>query len=279
MNYHLHENGWTVILDDFDFKTASQEDINHISRLLATNTLVVVKKQTLTVEDELRVINMFKNPQPLFTKEDADFKNCAVDSDGIICRVTAELNDQGEPGLAAHEDALDWHCNHPWKKDRAPIVWLFGVKGTAGSKTTWNNTILAYNDLSEEDKEFYKSIKIMSKGGMDWGAETEQGFVTDDYNPSLVCTNNAGKTGLFFPFLQLHRFVGMSREECTAFISKLSEYVIQDKYCYDHYWDDGDVVIAEQWLGIHKRWPFKDIDKRVLHRAVFDFPDQDYTGN
>ena len=71
----------------------------------------------------------------------------------------------------------------------------------------------------------------------------------------------------------------MSREECTAFISKLSEYVIQDKYCYDHYWDDGDVVIAEQWLGIHKRWPFKDIDKRVLHRAVFDFPDQDYTGN
>jgi hypothetical protein len=69
----------------------------------------------------------------------------------------------------------------------------------------------------------------------------------------------------------------MTADESKKIMDPLAEYTIQDKYCYHHYWDDGDVIIAEQWLGIHKRWPFKEIDKRVLHRAVFDFPDQDYT--
>ena len=30
MKHHIHENGWTVILDDFDFATATQDDINQI---------------------------------------------------------------------------------------------------------------------------------------------------------------------------------------------------------------------------------------------------------
>ena len=46
----------------------------------------------------------------------------------------------------------------------------------------------------------------------------------------------------------------------------LIEHVPQDKYRYDHHWKDGDVVIAEQWLTIHKRHTFERTDKRILHR-------------
>jgi hypothetical protein len=56
----------------------------------------------------------------------------------------------------------------------------------------------------------------------------------------------------------------------------LVEYTIQEKFCYHHDWDDGDITIGEQWLGVHKRWLFKGMSTRLLHRAVFDFPDQDY---
>ena len=40
---------------------------------------------------------------------------------------------------------------------------------------------------------------------------------------------------------------------------------------YDHYWEDGDVVISEQWLSIHKRWEFKRMSERILHRIAFDY--------
>ena len=50
MDYHIHENGWTVILDNIDFNNANQDDINQIARLLATNTCVVVKNQNLSLQ-------------------------------------------------------------------------------------------------------------------------------------------------------------------------------------------------------------------------------------
>jgi len=166
MNYHLHQNGWTVLIDDFNFNTATQDDINEIARLIASNTCVVLKNQSLTVEDELRIAKMFKRPKPLFnSKEEENFKNWAVDSEGIIARVTGELNDRGKPGIAGHADEMVWHCNMPQDRDRCPIIWLYAVRGSKGSCTSWNNNILSYNDLDDATKERLKPLKCIYMGG------------------------------------------------------------------------------------------------------------------
>jgi alpha-ketoglutarate-dependent taurine dioxygenase len=277
MKYSIHENGWTVLLDDFDFNTATQDDINQIAKFLATNTLVVVRNQRLSVADELRAVNMFKNPQPLFTPEDNDFIHCAADltqdPTGVLCRVSGELNEHGMEGIAGYVDEMVWHCNQPFKQDRAPLVWLYGVHGTAGSRTTWNNNILSYNDLSQENKDFLATLQICAASGFDNG----DGFlsVEETFTPNVVQTNNAGKTGLFFPFLQFRNFVGMTEQESIAIVEPLRNHILQEKYIYHHDWQDGDVVIAEQWLGIHKRWKFEGMNQRVLHRITFDFNKSD----
>jgi alpha-ketoglutarate-dependent taurine dioxygenase len=100
--------------------------------------------------------------------------------------------------------------------------------------------------------------------------------LSKEYCPNLVVENIAGKRGFYFPFLQIYGFNGMTRIESKEIIEWLSEYTIQDKFCYHHDWEDGDLVISEQWLGIHKRWPFKEIEQRLLHRFAFEFPEQDY---
>ena len=114
---------------------------------------------------------------------------------------------------------------------------------------------------------------------MDFGVA--KGGVTEDFNehfnPGLVHRNLAGKTGLFFPFLQFRNFVGMSEEQSREVIKPLIDHVIQEKYMYHHNWQDGDVVISEQWLGIHKRWRFENMATRVLHRGMFDFANCDLT--
>ena len=51
----------------------------------------------------------------------------------------------------------------------------------------------------------------------------------------------------------------------------ITNHVTQEKYQYHHEWQDGDVVISEQWLSIHKRWRFEEMDKRLLHRIAFDY--------
>ena len=268
MKYHLHENGWTVIVDDFDFREATQQDVNEIAKLIATNTCVLFKNQLLSVDDEMRISTMFKNPRPFVTPGDDQCTHYWVKgTDGIFQRVTGELNEHGVSGIAAHIEDFEWHCNWPSQINRRPIIWLYGVKGTAGSRTSWTNNILSYNDLSQEWKDRLENLTFITGDGENDSVAVER---------KIVHTNIAGKKGLFFPFNQMQHVVDVSEEENREIINYLSNLIIQDKYCYHHSWTDGDLIISEQWLGIHKRWRFEQIATRLLHRGEFDFPDQDY---
>ena len=200
MNYRLHENSWTIILDDFDFSKVSQDDINQIGCWLATNTLVIARNQNhITIQEQIRVASMFGNVEDLKHHGDKPpYKNILLSgSDGKIARVTGELDEHGEPGLFGHVSDLDWHCNQPGMPTRMPLVWLFGVKGTAGSRTSWTNSILAYRDLNNEWKEKIKDLKMICGWKKDSYSEYDFGRnkngITEDFNihyhPALVCTN------------------------------------------------------------------------------------------
>ena len=74
-----------------------------------------------------------------------------------IIRVTGEKNNHGEPGLFGHTSALDWHANQASSYERAPLIWLYGVKGTAGSCTSWIDMQAAYRDLRKLSKENWQT--------------------------------------------------------------------------------------------------------------------------
>lgn len=284
MKYRLHENGWTVIVEDIELNNACQDDINQIARLLASNTLVICKRQHLTIEDEVRIAKMFKEPQTFDVNTDKweAYKGCEVpEAEQLMFRVTGEKDEHGRPGLAPSEDELHWHANDATTPDRKSIVWLYGVKGTAGSRTTFSNNILSYNNLEIEKRNKLENLYWIPFGDTsDYDSiftSDDSNVVAENYEQKLVITNIAGKKGFYFPFLQIAGFKGLTKEESKELISWLSEYTTQEQFCYHHDWEDGDLVISEQWLGLHKRWPFKQIEKRLLHRMAFDFPDQDYT--
>jgi alpha-ketoglutarate-dependent taurine dioxygenase len=281
MKIRLHENGWTVLLEDFNFAEVTQAQVDQIAQFLSTNTLVVVKNQShLTVDDEIRICKMFgdietqKFPDMLPDNLKHLPSMMVPGTDNAIARVTGELDEHGQPGLFGHVSDLDWHCNRPAEPTRKPLVWLYSVKGSKGSRTSYTNNILSYNDLDDSEKEKVKDLKMVC--GFRRGNYSEIHFGKDEefnefFTPSLVHTNEGNKTGLFFPFLQFRNFVGMTEEESLEILYPLRDHILQEKYIYHHDWDDGDVVIAEQWLGIHKRWKFDGMPNRVLHRLTFDY--------
>jgi alpha-ketoglutarate-dependent taurine dioxygenase len=282
MKYHLHENGWTVILEDFDLKQSTQDDINQIARLVSTNTLVIIRNQNLLISNEIAIAKMFKNPQQFHTEidnsPDADFRGAEVEnSENYALRVTGKKDKEGRTGIAGHTSEMHWHANDQTTPERRSIVWLYSVQGSKGSRTSWNNNILSYNMLDEEIRKPLESLQMTILKNVSLNENESNGNeLIDNYTPNLVMENIAGKKGFYFPFLQISGFEGMSLDESQKVINWLSEYTIQEKFCYHHDWEDGDVVITEQWLGIHKRWPFESIEERLLHRMAFDFPDQDY---
>lgn len=256
---------------EYDLSKANESVAHAVAEEVLEHGVIVFRNQNLTPDDEVRFCKLIGECQQLQNKPGERGEHIAV-NDHII-RVTGEKNQHGEPGLFGHTSALDWHANQASSYDRAPLIWLYGVKETAGSRTSWIDMRQAYEDLSEEQKNALKDIQITL--GYETGSYSESDFFVEhhaiDRPFPLVYTNEAGKTGLYFPFLQVFGMVDKSEPEFVATMTWLTAHVLQDKYRYDHDWRDGDVVISEQWLTIHKRWECDNMENRLLHRIAFDY--------
>ena len=169
-----------------------------------------------------------------------------------------------EGGLFGHKEKLDWHANKPSEENRCSIVWIYAVKGTEGSVTSWIDNKKAYEDLTDEYKEWCDRIKFTC--GFKKGGYTDDPTFQVHHNKenvyNLVYTNEYGQKGLFFPFLQIMDGIPKTLFDC------LKEHILQDKYRYDHHWQDGDLVVSEQWLTIHKRHAFDKMNERLMNRIA-----------
>lgn len=282
MDYRIHENGWTVIVENFDLHKATDDEILLIGRLIMNHLVIVFRGLNLSPEQEADIINRFPRVQRIFEPGTKEYKHWVVKgSDDILLEVTGKRNEEGEVGFAGDEE-MPWHCNDAASPDRRKIVWLYGQSGTAGSRTSWNNTIVAYADLDDATKEKLNGLRVIVGNGMDEFQETKDSYdgwleINEDWFPSLVCTNQAGKVGMFWPMCQAYGFKDMDPKEAEPIIEMLEKHILDEKYLYHHEWQDGDLIISDQLMSVHKRWHFDGIANRFVHRGLLDYPEQDYT--
>jgi taurine dioxygenase len=292
IDYKIYDNNWTVIIEDFDMTKATQEDINHISKLIAKHTLVVIRNQKLSVTDEVRVLKMFKDTQTFVVAEADNYISTlagamVAGSEDLFLRVSGKKDEHGRAGIAGYDCEMVWHCNEPGIKDRKSIVWLHSIEGSKGSRTSYTNNSLSYNDLPTDLKQQLENCHLEIYQGLGLGADDleseyaellkmgNDGFAK--YNPPLIKINKAGNKGIYFPMYHVHKIKELDENKSKEITDFLREFIVREEYVYHHDWEDGDILIADQEIGIHKRWPFKNIAERTLHRACFDYPDQDYT--
>lgn len=265
-------SNWIKIYNE-DINKMSNIEIIDVFKNVAKHTVVVFKNQDLTADDQLRICSIAGEVENTLGSRLLMKKNRDVSDIPGIARVTGEKNERGREGLFGHKDTLDWHCNKPSEPNRKSIVWLYGVKGTRGSKTSWINMIDAYNDLSNDFKEKINDVVMYCgyKAGTISSTSRYKEHVNRDLPYNLVMKNDAGIKGLFFPFLQIMEFANKTEKEYKYIMKTLTRHALEDKYRYDHEWEDGDIVISDQWLSIHKRWAFEGMEERLLHRIAGDY--------
>ena len=291
IHYKLDKNKWTVIIDDFDMSKVTQEDINQISKLIAKHTLVVIRNQNISIADEVRILKMFKDTQTFVVADSDDYVSTLAGamvegSEDLFLRVSGKKDEQGRVGIAAYDCEMVWHCNEPGVEDRKPIVWLHSVEGSKGSRTSYTNNSLSYTDLPEDLKVELENCHLEIYQGLGLGKDDLESDYEEllkmgkdglaEYNPSLIKINKAGNKGIYFPMYHVHKIKELDEKRSKEITDFLCKFVVREEYVYHHDWEDGDILIADQEIGIHKRWPFKKITERTLHRACFDYPDQDY---
>ena len=271
MRSSIDSNGWTLTIDE-DIKTLSTEQLHEVAKLCNRHFVVIFRNQNLTVKDQMRIASSIGTVKMDHGRDDAERERILLEP-GVI-RVTGELNSKGEKGLFGHDEELDWHTHHANAKKRFPFVWLYSVKGSTGSRTSWINQAMAFNDLSINMQNELEGIKYAS--GYKVGSFSDMAVAKEKINYenpiNLVHTNIEGKKGLYFPFQQVYDVVeGATKQQWNELHTFLKGHCTKEKYIYHHDWQDKDLVISEQWLSIHKRWQFDGMKERLLHRIAFDY--------
>ena len=84
---------------------------------------------------------------------------------------------------------------------------------------------------------------------------------------SLVWQRRDGRRSLVIGATADH-IVGMKPEESRELLDELLAWTTQERFCYAHEWQVGDVVIWDNTGMLHRALPYDPSSERTLHRTT-----------
>jgi len=276
------QNNWVPTITNIDLNTATDSEIKLIGRMIPTELVIVIKGQNLSAKRQHEVCSIMGDLQ-IYSKSALKMRMAKdfMVYDGVA-RVTGAKNSEGKPGVFGQPTELDWHANGVESiKEKVNTVFLYAVEGTAGSRTSWLNNAMAYRELDVEMKQFVRSHKMFTQTPVAEFADNiklhrnshgQKFWTRRSKKPKpMYYYNEYGAEGMYYPHLFVDEIVGMSKDDQEEVKNFLTNHILQDKFMYDHDWEDGDIVISEQNLTQHKRWAFDKMEERLLWRSALDY--------
>jgi taurine dioxygenase len=156
-------------------------------------------------------------------------------------------------------------------------------KPAVGGETGWIDTAAAYDALSPETKEriadcearfdFVADICDMRFGRPanlrhgDLG-NVEYPAFPDVAHPLVWVHPESGRKSLSLSPVQLIDMVDMDRAEGDPILEELVTHTLNGPFSYVHDWEEGDLVLWDNWRTLHKAFGTPPGYDRVVHRTT-----------
>jgi len=190
----------------------------------------------------------------------------------IVSNVTAN----GEPIGSLGAGEAVWHTDMSYLEvpPVASILYALEVP-PAGGNTSFCSMYAIYDALPEATKRRIAKLKIKHDGTYNSGGYLRQGAIaSDDPRTSpgavhpLVCTHpDTGRRMLYLGRRRNAYLVGLELAESEALLDELWGLVQQSEYTWEHVWRVGDLVLWDNRCTMHRRDPFDDTSRRIMHRT------------
>jgi len=190
----------------------------------------------------------------------------------IVSNVT--MNGQPIGSLGAGEAV--WHTDMSYLEvpPMASMLYSLEVPPTGGN-TSFCSMYTIYDALPEATKRRIANLKIKHDGTYNSGGYLRQGVTaTDDPRNSpgalhpLVCTHpDTGRRMLYLGRRRNAYLAGLELAESEALLDELWAFVDRPEFAWEHVWRVGDLVLWDNRCTMHRRDPFDDSARRVMHRT------------
>lgn len=196
-----------------------------------------------------------------------------------IFNVTGEKDSDGNKIGMFGDGELGWHSNGNSRHliDKI-LIGLYCVKGDVNTTLSVCNTSDPFYELSEDEKEYYRSIKIKLK----FKNHTMYSLEEDDPELEFMSKNRGSIRPLvgkhthtdreyfYFPYHFIcGAWEGKTKVDHDPIIEKLMPIIFKSKHMIHHIFQEGDLLLMDQFTSLHRRTPV--MGPRLLWRVACDY--------
>ena len=190
--------------------------------------------------------------------------------------IVSNVKVEGEAigSLGAGEAA--WHTDMSYLDVPPMASMLYAIEvPPAGGNTSFCSMYAVYEALPAGLKRRIAGLRIKHDGTYNSGGYLRQGVTpSDDPRTSpgavhpLVCTHpDTGRRMLYLGRRRNAFIAGLDLAASEALLDDLWGYVARPELVLEHVWRVGDLVLWDNRCTMHRRDPFDDATRRVMHRT------------
>jgi taurine dioxygenase len=190
--------------------------------------------------------------------------------------IVSNVKMNGEPIGSLGAGEAVWHTDMSYldKPPMASTLYALEVPPSGGN-TSFCSMYAIHEALPGELKRRIAGLRIKHDGTYNSGGFLRQGVTpTDDPRASpgavhpLVCTHpDTGRQMLYLGRRRNAYLVGLELAQSEALLDELWSFVDRPQFKWEHVWKVGDLVMWDNRCTMHRRDPFDDTTRRIMHRT------------
>jgi len=186
------------------------------------------------------------------------------------------LDTAGAPIGALGSGEAVWHTDMSYLDIPPFASMLYALEiPDAGGNTWLCSMVAAARELPDHLRQAIAGRRIKHDGTYNSGGFLRKGVTpTDDphkapgaWHPSLCTHPESGEEMLYLGRRRNSYIEGYDADGSAKLLDELWDYATQPKFCYEHRWHIGDLLLWDNRSTMHRRDPFDNAQRRVMHRT------------
>jgi taurine dioxygenase len=259
-------------IPDMDLKAIGDAEFAAIHQAWLDNLVILIRNQQLTDDDLIAFSRRFGDLDWAPVQETG--RRFVAGHPEIY--VVSNVVENGVPIGSLGAGEAVWHTDMSYLEDPPKASMLYALEiPPDGGNTYFCNMYRAYEALPDGLKHRTAGLQIKHDGTYNSGGYVRQGVTAVDdpltspgmYHP-LVCTHpQTGRRALYLGRRRNAYIGGLPLAESEALLDELWAAATRPEFVWAHEWRVGDVVLWDNRCTMHRRDPFPEDSRRVLHRT------------
>ena len=268
---NLSKNGIGVEVTDFSLSDLTEENISFLRSKWVEYGLIVFPELPLS-HDEFKdfALSFGDFGDDPFISSLPDYPN--------IAEIKRSANEKATPFGGT------WHSDWSFMK-KPPSATLLHSKiiPPVGGNTLFANTERSFAALPEEMKNKLRNLKVIHSAKIPYADDGFYALEKEERSMKILPSKEA-KATFSHPMVKIHpetnkeclfinpvytiNIEGLSEDESQQLLWELYEHMIQDKFVYEHVWNEDMLIMWDNRTVMHQATGGYDGYDRLLHRIT-----------